>query len=251
MIWRALGNWALAGCLGASAINFSHQEPKILTPALSTEAGDTEAKPGSNAAPSATSLEEKPSSVTSASLLPGASNTADNSDSSSETEYRIQPEDVLQIAVYEEKDLSTKARVTGSGEINFPLLGRIPVVGKTVLEVQEKVETLLEKDYLVNPQVQVFILSYHARNVYLTGAVSNPGSYSLALGKPTTLMEAIAMAGGFREDAAVSKVRIIRIEKGREKTFRVNANDVIKKGDKTKDVEVLPNDVVFVPESFF
>ena len=251
MIWRALGNWALAGCLSASAINFSHPEPKISTPVLSTETMQPEAKADSSPKTSASSV-EKPSPSSSAIPLPSVTSIAvETSDASSETEYRIQPEDVLQIAVYEEKDLSTKARVSGSGEVNFPLLGRIPVAGQTVLQVQEKVEELLGKDYLINPQVQVFILSYHARNVYLTGAVDNPGSYSLPLGKPTTLMEAIAMAGGFRQDAAVSKVRIIRIEKGKEKTLRVNTNDVIKKGDKTKDVEVLPNDVIFVPESFF
>ncbi len=166
-------------------------------------------------------------------------------------DYTIQPEDVLQITVYEEPDLTTKARVTGSGEINFPLLGRIAVAGYPVIDVQEKITKALEEDYLVNPQVQVFIETYHVRNVFVTGAVSKPGSYPLPAGKPTTLMEAVAMAGGFTNEAAVNETRIIRIQEGKEITVPVRVNDIIKKGDKNKDVEVHPNDVIFIPESFF
>ena len=166
-------------------------------------------------------------------------------------EYRVQPDDVLQIDVYEEPDLTTKVRVTGSGEINFPLLGRMYVAGLSVIEVQEKFTQSLGQDYLVNPQVQVFIETYHARNVFVAGAVAKPGSYALPTGRPTTVMEAITMAGGFSEDAAINNTRIIRIQEGREQTIPVKVNDIIKKGDKNKDVQVLPNDVIFVPESIF
>ena len=166
-------------------------------------------------------------------------------------EYRIQAEDVLQVAVYEEPDLTTKARVAGSGDIMVPLLGHVAVQGLTVSEAQEKITKALGEDYLVNPQVQVFIDSYHTRNVFVTGSVNKPGSYPLPSGKPTTLMEAIAMAGGFREDAAVNSTRIIRLQDGKETTLVVKAKDIVKKGDKSKDVEVFPNDVVFVPESIF
>lgn len=170
---------------------------------------------------------------------------------SSADEYTIQPEDVLQITVYEEPDLSTKVRVTTSEEINFPLLGRLQVVGLSIMALQEKLTKLLAEDYLINPQVQVFIESYHSRDVFVTGSVNKPGSYPLPAGKPTTLMEAIAMAGGFHERAAVNNTRIIRIENSKEKTIVVRAKDIIQKGDKSKDVEVHANDVIFVPESFF
>lgn len=166
-------------------------------------------------------------------------------------DYRIQPEDVIQIAVYEEPELTTRVRVSGSGEVNFPLLGRITVAGLTVGAVQEKVTKALGDDYLVNPQVQVFIDTYHARNVFVTGAVNRPGAYPLDSGKRATLMETIAMAGGFRQDAAMNSIRVIRVTNGKENTFIVKAKDIIQKGDKTKDVEVLSNDVVFVPESIF
>jgi polysaccharide biosynthesis/export protein len=168
----------------------------------------------------------------------------------SDLEYRVQPEDVLQITVYEEPGLATTARVTGSGEINFPLLGRVSVGGLSIIDVQEKITALLDDGYLVNPQVQVFIETYHIQNVFVTGSVNRPGSYPLPPGKPTTVMEAIAMAGGFYEDAAVNQTRIIRIQNGVETTLNIKAKEIMK-GDKGKDLQVLPHDVVFVPESIF
>ena len=167
------------------------------------------------------------------------------------TGYGIQPEDILEITVYEEPDLTTKSRVTSSGEITVPLLGRVAVMGLTVAEVQEKLTTLWAADYLVNPQVQVFIETYHARNVFVTGSVNKPGSYAIPTEQPTTLLEAIAMAGGFSNEAAPNGTRIIRIEEGQEKMITVKVDNIIKKGDKTQDVVVRPSDIIFVPESFF
>ncbi len=165
-------------------------------------------------------------------------------------EYRVQPEDVLQITVYEEPDLTTRARVSSDGQINIPLLGQINITAMTVGEIQEKITKALGEDYLVNPQVQVFVAEYRPRNVFVTGSVSNPGSYSLAAGKRTTIMEVIAMAGGFRQNASINSTRIIRIQNNKETTIVVKAKDIVK-GDKRKDVEILPDDVVFVPESIF
>jgi polysaccharide biosynthesis/export protein len=168
----------------------------------------------------------------------------------SSDEYLVQPDDVLQITVYEEPDLTTKVRVTGRYEINFPLLGRVNVSGLSVIAVQEKITALLDDGYLVNPQVQVFIEEFHVRNVFVTGSVNQPGSYALIPGKATTVMEAIAMAGGFHTDASVNNTRIIRISDGIEQTINVHAKEIMS-GNKTLDVEVMPNDVIVVPESIF
>lgn len=168
-------------------------------------------------------------------------------------DYTIQPEDVLEITVYDESDLTTKARVASTGEIVFPLLGQVSVAGLTATQVQQKLTTLLAEDYLVDPQVQVFADTdtYHSRKVFVTGAVNKPGSYPIPAERPTSLIEAIAMAGGFSAEAAPNGTRIVRVEQGQEKTIPVRANDIMKKGDKSQDVAVRPNDIVFVPESFF
>ena len=166
-------------------------------------------------------------------------------------EFTVQPGDVLQVTVYEEPELTTKARVASTGEIIVPLLGRVAVVGLTATQVQEKLTRLLAEDYLVNPQLQVFVESYQLRNVFVTGAVNKPGSYAIPTEKPTTLLEALAMAGGVSERAAANSTRIIRMEDGQERAITVKVTDIIKKGDKAKDVVVRPNDVIFIPESFF
>lgn len=251
MLLRSLTQWLLAGCLSATALNFAIS-PKD---AVRLEQPATHTTPGppslSKAVTSVTPSIKDAAQVAPVDLSAPVKQGAEAAAKTGTLEYRLQPEDALNIRVFEEPDLETKVRVSGSGEIDFPLLGRVRVAGLSVMEVQDKLEKLLGEDYLVNPQIEVFIMSYHARNVFVTGAVAKPGQYPLALGKSTTVMEAVTMAGGFTKEAAVNGTRIIRIENGKEKTIYVKANEIIKKGDKTKDVEVAPNDVVFVPESFF
>ncbi len=167
------------------------------------------------------------------------------------SEYRIEPGDVLVITVYEQPDLTTKVRVTTKGEISFPLLGTLQVSNLTINQLQKKLTELLEKDYLVNPQVNVFIEEYHPRKVFVIGAVNKPGEYELFKDRATTVLEAIAMAGGFKEGAAQNNTRIIRLEGSQEKTIPVKITDITQKGDKTKDIPVEPGDIVVVPESFF
>ncbi len=167
------------------------------------------------------------------------------------TDYRIQPEDVLQITVYEQDDLSTIARATSKGEIAFPLLGKLKVVGLTVSEIEDKITELLAADYLVNPQVQVFISKYHVKQISVLGSVKLPGKYDMYTEKETTLLHAIAMAGGFSDVASVNNTRVIRTEDGEQKIIPIKVTDITKKGMKDKDVSLRPGDIVYVPESFF
>lgn len=168
-----------------------------------------------------------------------------------EPDYRLQAEDVLQITVYEQPDLETKARISSTGEISFPLLGKIEAAGLTVSELKDKVEKLLAEDYLVSPQVQVFIEQYHVKQVSVLGAVKQPGKYDMFTEKETTVLEAIAMAGGFKDVASVNGTRIIRKQDGEEQTIPIKITDITKKGMKDKDISLQPGDIVFVPESFF
>ncbi|MEA3369427.1 MAG: polysaccharide biosynthesis/export family protein [Candidatus Ratteibacteria bacterium] len=168
-----------------------------------------------------------------------------------EPDYRLQPEDVLDIAVYEQPDLDTTVRISSTGEIAFPLLGKIEAAGFTVSELKEKIEKLLAKDYLVEPQVQVFIGRYHVKQVSVLGAVKQPGKYDMYTEKETTVLEAIAMAGGFSDIASVNGTRIIRKEDGEERIIPVKITDITKKGMKEKDVSLQAADIIFVPESFF
>ena len=167
------------------------------------------------------------------------------------SEYRIQPTDVLTITVHEHLDLATKTRVTADGQITFPLLGRLSVKGLTVQELEKKIKDSLEKDYIVNAQVLVFIEEYHPRQFSVMGEVRRPGKYDMPSEKDVTVLEAIAMAAGFSEDASINSTRIIRMDEGEKKTIIVKITDITKKGQKEKDIIIRPDDIVFVPESFF
>lgn len=167
------------------------------------------------------------------------------------SEYKLQSTDVLRITVHEQDDLATKTRVTADGSISFPLIGKIKVSGLTVREVESKIKELLEKDYLVSAQVLVFIEEYHPRQVSVIGEVNSPGKYNMPDEKDITVLEAIAMAGGFTKDADVNNTRIIRITDEKKETLIIKVKDITERGEKQKDIVVQPEDIIFVPESFF
>lgn len=166
-------------------------------------------------------------------------------------DYKIQPEDVLSITVYEHDDLKTKARVSTNGEISFPLLGKVAVAGLTVQDVEDYLKMALEKDYLVKADTQVFIEEYHVKQVTVLGAVAKPGKYDMNTEKKTSVLEAIALAGGFSDVAAVNGTKIIRTKGDEKITIPVKITDITKKGMKDEDVALEPGDIIYVPESFF
>lgn len=167
-----------------------------------------------------------------------------------DAEYRIQPTDVLTITVHNQPDLTTKTRVTKEGFITFPLLEQVNVVGMTAHEIEQKLKALLEKDFLVNAQVMVFIEEYHVRQVSVVGEVKSPGKYELPSEKVVTLMQAIGMAGGFTKDADVEKVAVMRVEEGQQKSIKINTKDITVRGDKSKDIPVEAGDVILAPQGF-
>ena len=166
-------------------------------------------------------------------------------------DYRLHPTDVITITIHGQPDLTTKTRVTLDGCITFPLVGKISVDGLTVQETELKIKALLEKDYLVNANVMVFIEQYHPRQVSVMGEVNTPGKYDMPGEKDLTLMQAVAMAGGFAKHADITKTKVMRMENGEKKNIVVNAKDITEKGEQDKDVVLKPDDIVFVPESFF
>ncbi|MFA5125311.1 MAG: polysaccharide biosynthesis/export family protein [Patescibacteria group bacterium] len=167
-----------------------------------------------------------------------------------EKAYRIGPENLLQIDVHYGKDglISQKVRVSSRNFITFPLIGEVDVEGLTVSELENKLYTLLEKDYLVNPQVSVVIEEYST--VSVIGEVKKPGAYPIK-GK-LTVVEAISLAEGFSKIASPNRAKIVRTNAdGTKKEIPVRLNDIIN-GKRQKDnVYLQAGDVVVVPESLF
>ncbi len=135
-------------------------------------------------------------------------------------------------------------RVDAYGSITFPLIGSIMVKGLTAKELEEKITDLLSRDYLINPQVSVFIKEY--AKISILGQVAKPGAYELKSG--LTVMDAIALGGGFTEKANVDSVKLVRL-KGKDKvTIDIDVNEIVSKGHKEKDISLEPGDLVIVGE---
>jgi polysaccharide export outer membrane protein len=124
-------------------------------------------------------------------------------------EYQVGPGDVLELEVIGNPDLSRLPTVQTNGAILLPLLGEVQVAGLTVAEIQHKVTNLLEKDYLVNPQVVVAVKQYQSQYVSVVGEVNSPGRKPLR--GHTRLIDVLVDAGGFTSRAS-GEVVITRID---------------------------------------
>ncbi len=162
-------------------------------------------------------------------------------------DYRVGIGDLLEIEVYDEPDLTREVRVLTDGKISLPLLGTIRAAERTVQELQEEIRRLLGAKYLVDPQVTVFVKEFS--QIFIFGEVKNPGAFSLT--GTMTVFEAITLAGGFTDVANPAKVKVIRMEDGRQVSFEVNIQNLTKNGDTVGDKELRSNDRVIVPRSFF
>ncbi len=167
--------------------------------------------------------------------------------SDNQENYRIGVGDLLEIEVYDEPDLTREVRVLTDGSVSFPLLGIVKAEGLAVNELQQEITRRLAAEFLVNPQVIVFVKEFS--NVFVFGEVKSPGSFPVY--GTMTVFEAITLAGGFTEVANVSKVKVIRRQDGREFTFVVDTEKITKRGDTSEDIELRANDRVIVPRSFF
>ncbi|MDD2751658.1 MAG: SLBB domain-containing protein [Candidatus Omnitrophica bacterium] len=166
-------------------------------------------------------------------------------DAKGDSDYTIHPNDVLEISVYNEPDLDKMVRVSEVGTVNYPLLGNIKAAGLSVRELEKNISEFLAEDYLVNPQVHVFLKEYGSK-VSVLGQVKKPGSFELK--GSLTLMEAIALAGDFSETGNPASVKVIRKERGQEKIYEIDTSRITEKGDKSQDLDLLPGDVISVEE---
>src|SRR5688572_18887782 len=163
--------------------------------------------------------------------------------------YRLCPNDVLRVKVFQEDDLTTEIRLGKDGSATFPLLGVINLGGKTVDEAAANIRELLGKDYLVNPQVTLTVTEYAKRRFTVLGQVQKPGSYDIPSEESVTLLQAIAMAGGFGRLAVQSKVTITRTVGGK-KTLIVDVKSAANDPN-IKPFEILAEDTIFVAERVF
>jgi polysaccharide biosynthesis/export protein len=157
-------------------------------------------------------------------------------------EYRLGAGDKLRIEVYKDPQLSQSVQIRPDGKITLPLIGDMTATGLTPLELRDTIATSL-KEYITTPTVTVIVVEAESAHAFVMGEVTKPGPVQLH--GPTTILQALAMAGGFKEFANPKKVKVLRPSGSGVQTLPFNYNDAIS-GD-AKPFYLLSGDTVIVP----
>jgi polysaccharide export outer membrane protein len=159
-------------------------------------------------------------------------------------DYRIGPEDVLDISVWKEEGLKKEVLVRPDGGIAFPLVGDLQAAGKTAQELQREIVRRLEK-YIPDAVVSVAVLKVASNKIYVIGRVNKPGEY--ITGRYVDVLQALSMAGGLTPFASEDNIKIVRKEQGKEVVFRFRYSQVKNGTDLEQNIVLKGGDVVVVP----
>lgn len=159
--------------------------------------------------------------------------------------YVIGAEDVLTINVWKEQEMSRQVPVRPDGMISLPLLGDVKASGLTPLQLQDQLTTDMKK-YISDPQVTVIVNQVNSLNFNVVGEVLKPGYYPLT--RRMTILDAIAISGGFRDFAKVKKIYVLRTEAdGKQVRIPFNYKNVIRGKNAQQNIELQPRDTLVVP----
>jgi polysaccharide export outer membrane protein len=165
--------------------------------------------------------------------------------------YVLNPTDQVTIEVFGEDDLRTSGRLNPEGNLSVPLLGSIHLAGLTLTQAVSKLTELYSRDYLVNPKINVTLLSYARKRFSILGQVGHPGSIEMPEGtqEGIDILEAIALAGGYTRIASPERITVRRQSASGDQIFKVNAKRFTK--GKGGGFLVKPGDTINVGESIF
>jgi polysaccharide export outer membrane protein len=159
-------------------------------------------------------------------------------------EYRIGPEDVLQISVWKNEALSRTLPVRPDGRITLPLLNDVQAAGHTPMEFRDVLVKKLE-EYIASPEVSVIVIEPRSFKVSVLGEVAKPGRYELK--SRATVLDVLALAGGLNQFASRRGIVVLRPNGAETKRIPFNYNKAISPGSEQEIFYLLPGDVIVVP----
>ena len=159
-------------------------------------------------------------------------------------DYVIGPTDVLSVVVWGERDLSSEVTVRPDGKISLPLINDIVAAGLTPEQLRQRL-TDSAKRFVESPEVTVVVRQVNNNRAFIMGQIRTPGPFVLS--GPTTILQLIAMAGGFTDFADKKHVLITRVENGVQRAFTFNYDDVVKRQDMRQNLILKAGDTVVVP----
>jgi polysaccharide export outer membrane protein len=160
-------------------------------------------------------------------------------------DYLIGPEDVVEVMVWKNADLSRVVNVRPDGKISLPLIGDIQAAGYTALQLKDEITEQLNVYYKETPQVSVIVQQVNSYAIYILGEVRRPGKYVVKTG--TTFLQAISLAGGFTEFASTNRILLKRKvdEKNLESSMSVKYKAVI--SGVQRNIMLKSGDTIIIP----
>ena len=163
----------------------------------------------------------------------------------SDSTYVIGADDLLAINVWKEPEVSRSVPVRSDGKISLPLVGELTAGGQTPLQLEQEITKRLQ-NYISEPEVTVIVQDSKSQRINILGMVAKPGSYLLT--GSATVLDAIAMAGGFKDFAKQKSIYVLRqTADGKQQRLAFNYKDVIKGKNSDQNIRLLPRDTVVVP----
>src|ERR1035437_8201029 len=194
------------------------------------------------AAPGSSTLSYPAPAVAASSAQPGSPSATKPHENS----FVIGNDGHLTIDVWNEPEISRSVPVRSDGRISLPLAGEVQAAGRTPLQLEQDIATKL-LSYITKPEVTVIVEQINSEKFNILGQVAKPGSYPLTAA--TTVLDALAAAGGFRDFAKQKGVYILRQNPGGSGELRIpfNYKEVIKGKNSAQNIKLQPNDTIVVP----
>jgi len=158
--------------------------------------------------------------------------------------FVIGNDDVLAINVWKEPDISRSIPVRSDGKISLPLVGEVQAAGLTPLKLEKDIAGKL-KNYISEPEVTVMVQQVNSQKFNILGQVAKPGSYVIA--NSPTVLDAIALAGGFRDFAKKKSIYVLRQGAGGETRLPFNYKEVSQGKNMSQNVKLQPGDTIIIP----
>lgn len=159
--------------------------------------------------------------------------------------FVIGNDDVLAINVWKEPDISRSIPVRSDGKISLPLVGEVQAAGRTPLKLEQDIAVRL-KSYIAEPEVTVIVQQINSQKFNILGFVNRPGSY--VINNSATVLDAIAIAGGFRDFAKQKSIYVLRQNAdGSQTRLPFNYKEVVKGQNPAQNIKLQPRDTIIVP----
>jgi polysaccharide biosynthesis/export protein len=158
--------------------------------------------------------------------------------------YVIGPQDVIDVNVWKEADISRTVPVRPDGKISLPLLNDVQAAGLTPTQLGAQITASLKK-FVTDPQVTVIVTAINSQRMYVLGEVTRPGAFPLLPG--TTVLRGLSSAGGFTQFAKMKGIYVLRLENGKQVKYPFNYKDVVSGKHPEQDILLKAGDTIVVP----